>query len=433
MTPQQMRADVDQLVATLRDRHPGLHRYMSEDAFGAAVKMVHAQVAEPMRDLQFFRVLSPLVAGIQCGHTAMRPSGEFLQAIATTAKQLPCRVRFVGDRTYVSQWQEPSEQRVDGCELLSIDGCPLSQLRARMLPCIRGDGAIASGKLRELEKQFALYYSMFIDTKVDKPFLLQVRSNGGAPQEVSVPGCAFRPPTRANLGAPIEWQLHDDGIGLLTVRTFSSGAMKRATVDYRKFLAETFAEIRGRDVQRLIVDLRGNSGGTDQMGAMLASYLCSRPFGYFAEIEVTPSFAGRGRVQTAADGRRLLMGHPGLRVQQPAADAFTGELIMLIDGNTFSTAADVATVVHFQKAATFLGEECGGGYDGNNSGMMHTEVLKHSQIAVRVPQWKYTTAVPGHKYAGRGVPAEAIDATIEDLMAGEDPVLEAALSRLRKG
>ena len=59
---------------------------------------------------------------------------------------------------------------------------------------------------------------------------------------------------------------------------------------------------------------------------------------------------------------------------------------MLIDGWTFSTAADVATVAHHKHLATFIGEERGGGYDGNTSGSTHRLGLvrrRHSRNACR--------------------------------------------------
>src|SRR5262249_9186683 len=126
--------------------------------------------------------------------------------------------------------------------------------------------------------------------------------------------------------------------------------------------------------------------------------------------------------------------HPGLQVQQPAELHFLGDVAILIDGFTFSTAADVATVAHANHLATFFGEETGGGYEGNNSGDSQRLLLPNSAFLLPVQEWKYTTPGVGPGHHGRGVvPDVAVSATIEDVLAGRDTVLARALEHLRSG
>ncbi len=133
------------------------------------------------------------------------------------------------------------------------------------------------------------------------------------------------------------------------------------------------------------------------------------------------------------DGMRLVTAHPGLQVQQPAKHSFDGEALVLIDGWTFSTAADVATVAHHNSLATFLGEETGGGYDGNTSGMTEQRSMPNSGIAYSVPKWMYTTANLGHSHFGLGVPPDhALRATVEEALAGRDPGVERVLELIGK-
>jgi C-terminal processing protease CtpA/Prc len=201
-----------------------------------------------------------------------------------------------------------------------------------------------------------------------------------------------------------------------------------------KFLArleEGFRRLREEKVPHLVLDLRGNGGGRDMYGATLVSYLCPEPFGYFERITVTPAYAGEGRVEEH-DGRRLMLSHDGLQVQQPAAFRFQGDVCILIDGETFSTAADVATVAHANGLATFFGEETGGGYEGNNSGSSEFLRLPNSGVGVNVPHWNYRTAGIAAGHEGRGVePDFPVRATIEDVLAERDVVMERALEHLR--
>jgi C-terminal processing protease CtpA/Prc len=105
-----------------------------------------------------------------------------------------------------------------------------------------------------------------------------------------------------------------------------------------------------------------------------------------------------------------------------------GKVFVLIDGGTFSTAADFCAVTHHLKRATFIGEETGGGYYGNNSGLEATVTLPNSKFQVRVPMSEYWNAVPGYDGKRRGtLPDIAVETTTAGVLAGVDEQLAYAL------
>ena len=95
-------------------------------------------------------------------------------------------------------------------------------------------------------------------------------------------------------------------------------------------------------------------------------------------------------------------GHPGVAEQPPGKFPFLGKVFVLIDGGTFSTAADFCAVTHHLKRATFIGEETGGGYYGNNSGLGGDGRASESKFQVRVPMSEYWNAVPGYDGSAAG-------------------------------
>ena len=107
---------------------------------------------------------------------------------------------------------------------------------------------------------------------------------------------------------------------------------------------------------------------------------------------------------------------------------------MLIDGGTFSTAADFCAVAHHLKRATFIGEETGGGYYGNNSGLGAMVTLPNSKFQVRVPMSEYWNAVPGYEGKRRGtLPDYAVQTTTAGVLTGEDEQLNRALKLAENG
>jgi hypothetical protein len=88
--------------------------------------------------------------------------------------------------------------------------------------------------------------------------------------------------------------------------------------------------------------------------------------------------------------------------------------------------------MHFQKKATFIGEEIGGGYYGNTSGFPYNVYLPHTKIVLVIPVVAYYLSVRGYAHADQGVmPDYPVQSTIEDLLAGKDNEMSLALSLAR--
>lgn len=128
----------------------------------------------------------------------------------------------------------------------------------------------------------------------------------------------------------------------------------------------------------------------------------------------------------------MLAAHANLGIQQPATPTFAGKVIALINGESFSTTAELITQLHDKKRATFVGEESGGAYHGNSSGHSVMLALPNSGAKVDIAQVTYTLAVGGKHAHGRGVvPQIRVTPTIGDYLSGRDVVLEKALQMAR--
>jgi C-terminal processing protease CtpA/Prc len=85
-------------------------------------------------------------------------------------------------------------------------------------------------------------------------------------------------------------------------------------------------------------------------------------------------------------------------------------------------------VAHHLKRATFIGEETGGAYYGNNSGLSTILTLPNSKARVLLPMYEYWNAVPGYDGKRRGTrPDIQVDTTAANLLLGVDEQLDAAL------
>jgi len=432
LSPVEMQEDLFRLTETLTSLHAGLYRYSSVEEIEASFGVALQQAEEGPQDvLGFFRGISELIAKIRCGHTRVQLGERDRAAALGRRGLLPIEVLLAGERAWITRVLCGGSTLRVGQELLAIDGLSLPAIRARAFARMSDDGFIDSGKERSLEAEFAESYALLVDERTEAAYELRLEGASEPVLIAGLPPAEFGKLRGARPERPwVKLELFpEENAGHLRLRAF--GDPPSSEPGLLAQLEASFRTLRERGVAHLILDLRGNGGGRDMYGATLVSYLTAKPFGYFECITVTPDYAGDVRIEER-DGRRLMLSHPGLAVQQPAEHHFEGDVSILIDGDTFSTAADVATVAHANHLATFLGEETGGGYEGNNSGDSTVLVLRNSGLAVGIQHWNYTTAGVGPGHHGRGVePDVAVRATIENVLAGRDAVLERALERIR--
>lgn len=98
-----------------------------------------------------------------------------------------------------------------------------------------------------------------------------------------------------------------------------------------------------------------------------------------------------------------------------------------------SSCADVAAVLSHNKKAFFAGEETGGGYQGNNSGLMPKTTLAPTRLQLTVPLQAYYNAVNPTINTGRGtMPDLAVTETVAGQIAGKDEAMEAVLNAIRR-
>jgi C-terminal processing protease CtpA/Prc len=453
LTTAQMQADFDLMRKALEEAHTGLYRYTTKTEMARAFDAQRAKLNRPMTKLEFFAIANETLAPIRCGHTGTGPDEE-LRTAAANARMFPLRVLLEGRRLLVTFNDTPDDQTIrPGMEIVEINGRKVGDIFDRILPKLPADGDIETGKRVNLQRNFGRHYWMFIEQAGE--FTVKARDAAGKTVTAKLTGVKDadrtknQNPVNAELQASLaklDWSrenlglrfLRDPEVAQIRIRGFGGQ-------DYPQWIENTFKTLREKGTKTLILDLRSNGGGTDMYGAMLVSYLTDKPFRYFDHINVKtiqPSFKEHSdwRADREAQLRERMdpnpaggyfvnvKGHQGVAEQSPGKYPFLGQVLVLIDGGTFSTAADFCAVAHHLKRATFIGEETGGGYYGNNSGMQTILTLPNSKARIRLPMYEYWNAVPGYDGKRRGTrPDHVVETKLANLLRGVDEHLELAL------
>jgi hypothetical protein len=91
---------------------------------------------------------------------------------------------------------------------------------------------------------------------------------------------------------------------------------------------------------------------------------------------------------------------------------------------------DFVAILSHNKKALVIGQESGGGFQGNTSGIIPTSKIK-TGLRVTIPLQKYTNAVDLNKNFGRGtIPDYQVTPTFEDWMDKKDVEMEFVLQTI---
>lgn len=454
MQPGETQADFDLMRKALEEAHSGLYRYASKAEMDRTFAAERSKLSRPLSKVDFMAVLIETLAQIRCGHTGLTPDEETQKDLAA-ARMFPLRMMVDGRRLIVMFNDTPADQTIrPGMEIVEINGRKAADILQRILPTMPTDGDIETGKLVRLQRSFGQSYWLFVEQTGD--FTVKARDAAGKTVEAKLAGVTAsertknQNPMNAALTASVaklQWSsenlamrfLKDPDVAQIRIGGFGGN-------NYPQWIEDTFRTLREKGTRSLIIDLRGNGGGNDMYGAMLVSYLTDKPFRYFDHIDVktiSPSFKEysdwrvdreprlRQEMAPNPSGGYLVTAklHPGVAEQPPGKYPFLGKVFVLIDGGTFSTAADFCAVAHHLNRATFIGEETGGGYYGNNSGMQTIVTLPNSKMRIRVPMYEYWNAVPGYDGKRRGTrPDHVVETKVANLLRGVDEQLDLALT-----
>ncbi len=367
--PVKLREDLDFLLATIEKSHPNMYAYIDKIEFGALTAAAYARLDGPMQVGEFYRLVAPVVAAIRSGHTLMLPPGtaEYMRSVAAGGKVFILTLDCTSDHPVLMEYTSTSNLPIGG-KVLSINGADAARMTARYARCAASEGKVSDR--RSLSNFLPVF--LWADFGTENPLSVKMQLEDGTIEEYDLEPVTMK---EAEKLRGVEKSLEDysyrylaeHGTGVINWRKF------RERPGFQKFLRETFAEIQGKKVQTLVIDLRENGGGDSRLGRDMVDYLYDKPYTEFSRFSVRISPLLReqqsGFIQMA---RTLLKGREpqdgelvsveGKLVQQYLSEnplRFSGQVYVLIGPKTASSAVTFASMAKHYRIATLVGEETG--------------------------------------------------------------------------
>lgn len=433
-----------------QNNYPSLYQYNTKEKIDALLDSCYISINQRTTELEFYKMLKLLLSTIKDGHLYCSPPPAFRTHQNDTTKFFPLHLYFIGQKAFVSDSSNISVPV--GTEVLAINEVPINQIRTNLFQYLVADGAIQTKKYRILNNFFYFYY--LIAYGEQKSFNVKIQSANGQVSSIKINAelekDIVRNDEKTEATNFLNLTIRPKELAILTIKTFDNDKLKEKKEDFKSFLEASFKQLKDQKIKKLIIDLRGNGGGRDTYGALLYSYLTNKPFQYYKSLETAtkdlPYEQFKSNVSSynnlnakmleKIDKHRFQLkkeAHPNLQVIQPVQNNYTGKVWFLIDGLSFSTTAEFCAVAFSKKRGKFIGEETGGTYDGNTSGVELETTLPSTKINLLYGTVRYKMAVKPAKYKDRGIiPDYIIQPTINDIINKYDRQLSYALKLAAK-
>jgi hypothetical protein len=414
-TVEELQADFQQIIEHMKVGHAILYKFTDKPAFDRFVNDQFAEIDRPMSLAEFYRIVSPMLAKIGCGHTSFwLPKGYWKNV---SAKLMPLRLVFLDGKAYAWRFYTEIEGIPEGVEILSINGKAISEILDALRANISADGHMDSRKLYKINQAPSFFYGLQFGCP-DKFRFVCRRPGQSEPEFFECESVDLETVENAeaeinttefnSLDFTLDFEISDrSDTAILTIRSF---VYYENPEKFNHFIDEAFGRIQKLEIKNLVLDLRNNGGGNPFCTSHLFSYLIPRPLPYFAE-----------------EYRRYAQ----LAKPIPVAEhAFYGKLLILINGGCFSSTPHLCALLKYHKIGTFVGTEAGATYTCN--GATREIKLSHTGAIVVVSRRSYAAAVDGFPDDIGILPDHVVMPRIDDLIQGRDVQKEFALQLIKE-
>lgn len=437
LSSEQMKEDLGIFRDGLERFHPEMFRYTDAESFDKIFVGIESQLDHPMNQWEFYKTMRPAVSALKDGHVKWIMQGKDQHYGHFESDLFPLKLYFEDEKVKVVG-HFGGESAPTLAEVQSINGKPITQIKTELMKSLTfSDGNSEGGKKYQLNRFFSAFFAL--EYGVENAYEVALLEQGkaltwtGKGVEKSQIEADF-----ITEDIPLSFRMTNGWTGIMKINRFFSLGHEP---DFKQFLKNSFKSLKDENISNLILDLRGNEGGVEKLGIELYRYLATEKFEYYDYLSTRknhktsyPSYTSKifrmaNSFSRENNGVYQFNFGPGRKTYRPYKNGFKGNLIVLVDGQSFSVTTEFASRVMSDGRAKFVGEETAGGAEVNSSGFFTIITLPNSKIDLGIPRMGFHMAnLKSSMPKDRGIlPDQRIIPTAEDLLNGKDPVMEKAL------
>ncbi len=379
-TPAQLQQDLQFVRDAIESTHPEPALRSGQQAYDQAFATARGKLGQPMSRDEAWRVLAgmnPVFNDAHLGIVFPDWRAETRAHLQEGGKLFPFEVMIDGQqRLRIVDALGGGTTALAGREIDNINGVPAARILRELGASVHGDTPAFRNKL--LARRFWLYYWKTYGAM--ERFTLQA----GA-QVLEVPAASALPLALAgeeSFEQAFRFRMLAGGVGLLTVNQFAWPDKQR----FYDFTERAFATLRDAGAQALLIDVRENGGGDDDMWKTgILRYIADKPYrnGSSYVKKVLEGRAGPG--EKVGD---VVTGNVDSWVQPEPTHPlhFSGKVFVLVGDLTYSSAILFSNTVQDHGFAKLVGAG-GYAYVRQTGGIQKKHVLPNTGLEVVVPRF----------------------------------------------
>ena len=357
-------ADIEYMIHTIEEVHYNPYFAISKAQFKKKKEALLSEF-EPDSILmkKFVATGMKLAAQMSGGHTAMNwknpniiPELKASQYIPFTGKLTDNNQRFMVTRS-------ANSEIIKGAIIESINGVSMVEIHKE---CMSYIGGIESFRNSSCEKLLPLY--LFYNEKISAPFSIKISGMDSTFKTSGIDVTALLSFLNENQRKEnYKFQIIKDDVGLISYNSCQDYE------GFKKFLKQTFKEIEGKNINKLIIDIRENGGGDSGLNDLLLAYITETSYqqssGRFWKVSEEAKAAYQAnpiyeknlgqdfmKEYVESENQSIIknLQEELIKPQKPK-NYYNGKTCFLIGPNTFSSANFLADAVKTYKLSTLIG------------------------------------------------------------------------------
>ncbi|PQJ79275.1 S41 family peptidase [Polaribacter porphyrae] len=242
-----------------------------------------------------------------------------------------------------------------------------------------------------------------------------------------------------NFSNKINYQKINDSVGYISFKRMD---IYKNLKGYEEFLKTVFSNIQKDKIQKLVIDVRNNPGGNSVIGEKMIDYINDKPFRYSGgkKWKVSKAYKKHFKKMFPFYARPFLKSDTTIKeyfnspnntilnkttnylIKKPKKNnlRFSGNIYLVVDNGTFSSANIFANAIEDFNMATIIGEKTGEVI--NDYGEIVAVKFKKSGIYVWIPSAIFIRANGNEADKNPVIPDKHIKQEVLDNMSKDDIV-----------
>lgn len=467
-SPAQLVKDYSIFQGALEESHPGVYWYTPKEQMDGYFAWGKKQLTDSMNEEGFRKILSYVISKIDCGHTVTRSSKSFakyrdtgsLKIFPLSLKIWPGSVSQNDDTAAIAANLIRKDSILTrGVVVKKIDHQPVATIIDTLCKYISSDGYNMTHKFQTLSNRGGFgaaftslyglkenYFIDYLDADGSEKSAVIPSYNPRADSANRIAINRFARASRTERKKQIITSTRNLKIDSVDKVAFMDLGSFGRNLKLKSFFRISFHQMKADKIKHLVIDVRGNGGGSVTNSTFLTKFITDKKF---KVADTLYTNTRNSRYKKYIEGyffNRLFMlfvtakkhdgkyhfGYFERHYFKPKnRNHFNGNVYILTGGNSFSATTLFTQSLKGQKNVLVVGEETGGGAYGNTAWLIPDLVLPETGIRFRLPLFRLVINknIPKN---GKGVQPDVFaPPTTEAIRRGADYKMEKVMELIR--